>query len=132
MPRNVSPRAFGVQSIYQPLETARPREIPCFAGFLTVFLEWENTGVGALHYMLWFSLDLVLYVVDALRTFVGHRQSGNRSTRHGTEVLYRPSKLLNLRAISVSQNWSGSESSCGDGRLASLSSKRAAVPILWF
>jgi len=44
-------------------------------------------------------MEPIGYVVDALRTFGGHRQSGNWSTRDGTEVLYRSSKLLNLQAI---------------------------------
>jgi len=77
LPRNVSPWAFGVQSIYQPLETARPSEIPCFAGFFAVFLEWQNSGIAALHYILWFSAYFVLYVVYRAQAIASHCRSGN-------------------------------------------------------
>ena len=66
-----------LQSIYQPLETAAPSEIPCFAGFFMVFLEWQNGGIAAVHYMLWFDTELIVYVVDSPRTIGSHCQRGN-------------------------------------------------------
>jgi hypothetical protein len=96
---NPFPRAFGVQSIYQPYKTEASSEFAGFAGFFRVFLEIENEAKQREIYMLWLKEATRLLAVMAMQNAAGHFGADNRSTRDGTEVLGRWRKWLSLLAL---------------------------------
>ena len=95
------PRAFGVPSIYQPGKTLPPSEFPRFAGFYACFPEFTSRRGETCAYMLRYMLSLTPLEVVSQGGMFGHSRTGNRSTRDGTEVLYRPLKLLFLLALAL-------------------------------
>jgi hypothetical protein len=72
-----APRAFGVESIYQPGKALAQSESQCFAAFYAVFLESQETEVMAVSYILCLSKAGVQLIVVKPGGSSGYFKNGN-------------------------------------------------------